>query len=136
MGNMILNNYPFLNRLDVVVIDLRDYEPEAYCVFCAGGQGSAVRIDAFNVRDDQDGLHLPPDIGDPPIASTTLNLIGGGQNKFILRGGGGHPLSPATFQNRVTMITVLSGTLELDIASPTPFNTNLRQPNSSPINGV
>lgn len=133
MGDMITNNYPFLNSTDVVVIELRDYEPEAYCVFCANRQGASVRIDAFNVKDDQDGLHAGPDIGDAPIATTTLNLVGGGQDKFVLRGGGGHPLAPATFQNRVTLLTVLSGTLELDIASPTPFRTNLRQPASTPI---
>lgn len=133
MGDAILNNYPFLNSTDVVVIEMRNFEPDAYCVFTAYKQGVRVRIDAFNVVDDQDGLNAGPDISDTPIATTTITLNGHGQERFILRGGGGHPLAPATFQNRVTLLTVERGTMQLDIASPTPFRSNLRQPASTPI---
>jgi hypothetical protein len=134
MSSVIRNNYPFLNRTDVVVIAMHFYEPNAYCLFNAQREGVTVRIDAFNVVDDQNGTNAAPDIADTPIATTTVSLVGGAQSKFVLRGGGGHPLAPATFQNRVTMLTITAGTMELDVASPSRFDTNIRQPASTPIN--
>lgn len=127
------SSHPFLVRTDELVIELRHHDPDAYLHIEAHGQPVELLLQAFNVIDTRDGELTGPGLDEMPIGTTTLALPAYGVSKFDLRGGGAHPLAPATQFNKVTTLQVVSGEINATIVCPTDFRDYIRQPASTPI---
>ena len=127
------SSYPLLNQVDELVIELRHQDPDAFLHIEAHQQPVEILLSAFNVIDSRDGTLTGPGLDETPIATTTLTLPAYGVAKFDLRGGGGHPLAPATQFNKVTTLQVVSGEINATIVCPTDFRDYIRQPASTPI---
>jgi hypothetical protein len=130
-----------LNSTDVLVIRMHYNEPDAFVHLKAlDGRPAVLSFEAYNSIDarSDDGAPeseelLAPGIDEAPLATAPVTLVGGGATKFDLRGGGGHPLAPATQFSRVTIMRVVSGRVSANIASPSPYDDYLRYPASTPI---
>jgi hypothetical protein len=130
-----------LNSTDVLVIQMHYNESLAFVHLEAlDGRPAEISFEAYNSIDartddssPESAQLLAPGIDETPLAIASSGRVGGGATKVDLRGGGGHPLTPATQFSRVTIMRVVSGRVSANIASPSPYNDYLRYPASTPI---
>ena len=112
------NSYPLMNVNDILVIELRDYEPNAYLSVKALTDNLQLTLQAYFDVESMPEANVVP----APAATANYSLVQARTSMRINIPEGGNR------QNRVSRLLVTNGEAQVDVISPTPMRSYFEQP--------